>query len=103
MQTCAIFGDSLFRSIVEGHVALPTGSCQLIVNSTPGGRCLHIKKEVENFSFPRRPDLVVIEAGTNNLGGPLEETAEEFRGFLKSALLISKVRNKSGPMREGLF
>eukprot|EP00057_Strongylocentrotus_purpuratus_P016849 XP_011671323.1 PREDICTED: uncharacterized protein LOC105441665 [Strongylocentrotus purpuratus] len=67
-------------------VPLPTHPrWQFIVSSTPGGTCGHIELEFKSLVFPCRPDLIVVEAGTNNLRQPVEEAEMEFRHLLRIA------------------
>ncbi|XP_030839029.1 uncharacterized protein LOC105441665 isoform X2 [Strongylocentrotus purpuratus] len=85
MLAC-IFGDSQLRGVVQEAVPLPTHPrWQFIVSSTPGGTCGHIELEFKSFVFPCRPDLIVVEAGTNNLRQPVEEAEMEFRHLLRIA------------------
>ncbi|XP_030851572.1 uncharacterized protein LOC100892486 [Strongylocentrotus purpuratus] len=87
-----IFADSQLRPVVQGDVELPQGPIQMIINSTPGGTCHHVEKELLDFSWRRKPDIVVVAAGTNNIGFGLESldvACKQIRSLLRSALCMT--------------
>ncbi|XP_041463399.1 uncharacterized protein LOC121414325 [Lytechinus variegatus] len=86
-----IFGDSQMRTLVQGDVEFPKKrGCQFLVNSTPGGKCHHVEKELCHFEFPRRPAVIVLQVGTNNIQATnwqeaLGATRKEFKSLLLRA------------------
>lgn len=77
---------------MQGDVELPQGPIQMIINSTPGGTCHHVEKELLDFSWRRKPDIMVLAAGTNNIGFGLESldvACKQFRRLLRSALCMT--------------
>ncbi|XP_054764740.2 uncharacterized protein LOC129271398 [Lytechinus pictus] len=83
-----IFTDSQLRPVVQGEVELPPGPVHMIINSTPGGTCRHVEEELLEFRWELEPDVVLVAAGTNNIGfgsKSLGVACKQFRGLLRSA------------------
>lgn len=68
----------------------------MLVNCTPGGTCTHLEKEIAAFNFPRRPDFIVLEVGTNNIiidnwQKALSAARVEYQSLLRRASRVAKV------------
>ncbi|XP_072177819.1 uncharacterized protein [Diadema setosum] len=91
-KVCCLFGDSQLRGFVQKDAPPPNPHRrQLIINCTPGGKCADVATEIRNFIYPYRPRLLMVEAGTNDLGRPVEDARQDFHHLLEAAKKVSEV------------
>eukprot|EP00112_Aurelia_sp_Birch-Aquarium-sp1_P003904 Seg1441.2 transcript_id=Seg1441.2/GoldUCD/mRNA.D3Y31 product=Thioredoxin-1 protein_id=Seg1441.2/GoldUCD/D3Y31 len=60
----AIFSDSQLRPLEEEHVDYPRN---WYINSTPGGKFMHVSQEIKDCPLESIPDTIVLLVGTNDM------------------------------------
>ncbi|XP_041479762.1 uncharacterized protein LOC121427439 [Lytechinus variegatus] len=87
-KLACIFGDSMIRALMQRNHVQKWPFINVIISCTPGATCAHLEKEIQSFIYPKRPDVIILQVGTNNIKKrdwqrALAESRDQFRRLVK--------------------